>query len=228
MNESCPMSTTHSAAPVHHVSPTQKAFNVWGIIVAIWAVYRATIGAQSPITFDEFIFKPLLFLWPVLYYVTQHEKKNLANGLWLKFSHLKREIIFSLLIIAPIAVFAGYVVMSGGAVIDWSRIGLIVSLSAMIAITEETLSRGFVARHIYEETGGLFKTVFQASILHMFLRIPRIMTMPELFGNKLMLFFGADMLMSFVLTIIFLYRKNIIPVYIVRFATNVTLLLLLT
>ncbi|MFO0703152.1 MAG: hypothetical protein U0525_00290 [Patescibacteria group bacterium] len=221
---------THKSK-THHVrvvSPTQKAFNLWGIIVIIWAFYRSTIGANSPITFDEFIFKPVVFLWPVLYYVTSIEHKNLEAGLWIAKRNWKSNVKFALLVAAPVFTFGLFVSFANvGVQFNLNKTILYMLIALAISITEETLSRGFVARHIWDETHGLFKTVFQASLLHMFLRIPRIMTMPELFGQKLIVFFVAELLLSFVLTTIFLYRKSLIPVYILRFAATFTLLMLM-
>lgn len=215
----------------HHkrvVSPTQKAFNLWGIIVIVWAFYRSTIGANSPMSFDEFIFKPVVFLWPVLYYVKIVEHKNWKTGLWLSTEKLKSHVKFALMVALPMTIFAFYVGSFTKTSIGFDKTIYFLLLASMIAITEETLSRGFVARHIWDETQGLFKTVFQASILHMFLRIPRIMTMPELFGQKLIIYFLAELLLSFVLTIVFLYKKSLVPVYILRIAATFTLLVLMT
>ena len=216
---------------VHHrriVSPTQKAFNLWGIIVIVWAFYRSTIGANSPMSFDEFIFKPVVFLWPVLYYIKAIEHKTWKTGIWLSTERLKSHSKFALLVAAPLIIFAFYIGSFTKTSLGLEQTLYFMILAVFISITEETLSRGFVARHIWDETQGLFKTVFQASILHMFLRIPRIMTMPELFGQKLIIYFLAELLLSFVLTIVFLYKKSLVPVYILRVAATFTLLVLMT
>ena len=56
----------------------QKAFNVWGIILILWSLYRV-YGPRLPETIDELIMKPLIFLSPVILVLGQ-EKKPLMSG----------------------------------------------------------------------------------------------------------------------------------------------------
>jgi hypothetical protein len=226
-----PTTSSHASHKSHHrrvVSPTQKAFNLWGIIVIVWAFYRSTIGATSPMTFDELIFKPVIFLWPVLYYVKAVEHKTWKTGLWLSSERLLSHVQFASIISIPLFLFTLYVMFITRSSINIETVGYILALSVAMSLTEETLSRGFVARHIWEETHSILKTIFQASMLHMFLRIPRIMTMPELFGQKLIMYFAAEILLSFALTGVLLYRKSMIPVYALRMAATFALLVLMT
>lgn len=218
----------HGVSKKKVISPTQKAFNLWGLIVIAWAVYRSTIGVGAPVAFDEFVFKPIVFLLPVVYYVVNIEKKTLQTGLWLTFKNLKRDLSTSILISFPLIIFTLFITFTKGSSHSIESILMIVCLSIAIAVTEETLSRGFVARHIWDETKNFTKTFLQASLLHLFLRIPRIMTMPELFGQKLIYFFVADLILSFVLTSVFIYRKSLMEVYILRFATTFMQILIMT
>lgn len=199
------------------ISKTQKAFNVWGIIVIIWAFYRSSYGANSPLAFDEFVIKPILFVAPVLYFVFKHEHKNLATGLWLKTSELWKEVKASLLITLPLLVLMPLHIFFVKKQFDLTFLGTIFMISIAIAVTEEILSRGFIARTVWEESGSVVKTIIQASLLHMFLRIPRILTMQGVFGERLILFFLSDLALSFAITCIFLWRKNLISAVLVRF-----------
>lgn len=202
--------------PKRVVSQTQKAFNVWGIVLALWAFYRSSIGANSSIEFDEFVLKPILFMVPVLYYVLKIEHKTLLHGLWLTSGKIMKDIQVALLIALPL--YALYVVtlIASPGKISLDKMLVTFALALAMSLSEETLSRGFVARHIWDETHSWFKTIFQASLLHMFLRIPRIMTTPQIFGDKFVLFVTADILLSFVVTGVFLWRKSLLSAVIVR------------
>jgi hypothetical protein len=207
-------------------SQTQKAFNVWGIVLAIWAVYRSTIGINSSLFFDEIILKPLLFITPVIFYITNVEHLSIAKGLWLEKKGLLKNLKIALLISIPVFIlFFLFLFSSKG--ISVETILWLLPIALGMSMSEEILSRGFVARHIWEEKHSIVKTVVQASVLHMFLRIPRIMTMPELFGQKLILFVTADFLLSIVLTAIFLWRKSLVPVIVVRFLYSFLLMSML-
>lgn len=179
-------------------------------------------------TFDEFIFKPVVFLWPVFYYVKAVERKTWKTGLWLSTENILSHLQFASIISIPLFLFTLYVMFVTKSSLNIENIAYMLAISAAVSLTEETLSRGFVARHIWDETHGVIKTIFQASMLHMFLRIPRIMTMPELFGQKLVMYFTAEILLSFVLTSVLLYRKSMIPVYALRMAATFALFVLMT
>ncbi len=210
----------------HKSSQTQKAFNVWGIVLAIWAVYRSTIGVNSPLFFDEIILKPLLFITPVIFYITNVEHISIAKGLWLEKKNLLKDLKIAFLISIPVFIlFFLFLFSSKG--ISVETILWLLPIALGMSISEEILSRGFVARHIWEEKHSIVKTMIQASVLHMFLRIPRIMTMPELFGQKLILFVTADFLLSIVLTAILLWRKSLAPVIVVRFLYSFLLMSML-
>ena len=56
------------------ISSTQKALNLWAVILIIWAIYRTYF--KLPEWFDEFIAKPLVFVLPVLVYIRTVEKRN--------------------------------------------------------------------------------------------------------------------------------------------------------
>jgi hypothetical protein len=210
----------------HHPSPTQKVLNVWGIVVTIWAVYRATIGREAPMEFDEFIFKPLLFIWPVLYFVRVYEKRNLVHGLWLSTHKLKDHVMVSIVLSIPLVGFLLAMIFSGALRAN-ADIPLAVLYAFAMTMTEETISRGFVATRIFEETRSYFSTILQASILHIFLRVPRLMTNPELLGDRLLQAASAEILLSFALTGVLLWRKSLVPVYVLRFFYSFVLLALI-
>lgn len=203
-----------SAMTVRTVSPTQKAFNVWGIVLAVWALYRGTIGQQAPIAFDEFIFKPLVFIWPVYLFIVHYEHKVFFHSIWLKFTHWRQDIIYAMFLSAPLVAFLLFLIFTKKAY--FHDVPLFLVLAVATALTEETLSRGLVAVRIYEETGSFFKTLIQSSILHLFLRVPRVMTMPNLFGDRLLYAMAAEVALSFIVTFVFLQRKSLLPALVLR------------
>ena len=57
------------------VTPTQKALNLWAVILIVWSVYRTYF--KLPEWFDEFVAKPVVFVLPVLVYIKSVEKKEI-------------------------------------------------------------------------------------------------------------------------------------------------------
>ena len=58
-------------------SSLDPMYHLWGWIVIAWALYRYFF--QLPEWADEFIFKPLVFVLPVLWYVRHREKRSLSS-----------------------------------------------------------------------------------------------------------------------------------------------------
>lgn len=206
-------------------SPTQRALSVWGFILGVWALYRTTIGKDMPLGFDEFVFKPLLFLTPIYYFITHYEHKSLVHGLWIKLHHWRQDMQQALLISLPFLLAGLFMIsQSNFSIAEWPWL---IAMAAVIAVTEETLSRGFVTSRLYEEGHHWMQILIKASALHLLLRIPRIMTTPQFFGDKLLWVIAAEALVSLIMTGLFLWRKSLLQVIMVRFIYTIVLLALL-
>jgi membrane protease YdiL (CAAX protease family) len=201
------------------IPPSQRALSLWGAILGIWAIYRHTIGANTPMLFDELLLKPLLFLWPVYLFITQYERRKFLHSVWLKPHAWLEDVEIAFAMGLPLlCAVCGLLYMGHTGEVTWS-VGMLflwVVVSISTAVTEETLSRGFVTSRLFEDGQKIVTTIVHASLLHVFLRIPRIMTMPELFGTKLIVAFVAEIIVSMVMTTIFVWRRNLLPVIVVR------------
>lgn len=208
-----------------HASPSQRALSVWGFILAVWALYRTTVGKDMPLEIDEFLLKPLLFLVPVYYFITHYEHRSLVHGLWIKANSWRQDVQQTLLISLPFFVASLSIIF----LLDFhvKTLPWVIATAAVIAVTEETVSRGFVTSRLYEDGHRWLLTLFKASTLHLLLRIPRIMTTPQFFGDTLLWVIIAEVLMSLIMTGLFLWRKSLLPVVLVRFIYTVVLLVLL-
>src|SRR3989344_8978444 len=78
------------------ITSTQRALNLWAIILIIWAVYRAKF--KLPVWLDEFIAKPLVFVLPVYYYIKRIEKKPFFSAIDLKFKIALPDFLIALII----------------------------------------------------------------------------------------------------------------------------------
>ena len=59
-------------------TPTQRALNLWAVILIVWSIYRAYF--KLPEWFDEFIAKPIVFVLPVFIYIKTVEKKEIFSS----------------------------------------------------------------------------------------------------------------------------------------------------
>ena len=207
------------------VSPTQRALNLWAVILIVWALYRTYL--KMPEWFDEFIAKPLVFVLPVFYYIKVIDKKQIFD--YLNFRLKGKEIFYDFLY----SLGVGFVFFVTTVAASYFRTGklvfmgrlpslgqflTIVAIALATGITEEILSRGFVLKKLYEESKNVLSSTFLASVLFFFLHVPILFTNTKITGNMLLLFMATDMLLSMVNGLIFLQKKSLtIPIFIHAF-----------
>lgn len=212
------------------ISATQRALNLWAIILIIWSVYRANL--KLPEWFDEFIAKPFVFIFPVYYYIVNIEKKKFFDALWIKPRKVLSDLTFGLGIggiFFLTAIFANSLKFKKLFFVNASfdtQVILIIAVTALAtAISEEILSRGFVLKRLYEESKNKFTASFFASILFFFLHVPMLFTNVKITGNLLLLFMATDLILSLVNSYLFLERKSLVLPILVHALYNASLIL---
>ncbi|MBI2641504.1 CPBP family intramembrane metalloprotease [Candidatus Roizmanbacteria bacterium] len=205
------------------VTPTQRALNLWAIVLIIWAIYRAKF--KMPEWFDEFIAKPSVFILPVYYYVTKVEKKAFLEAINLKLKFILSDLMvaFSIggvfvlsAILANFIKFKKFIFLQQ--TFNPQDVLLIVAIALATGISEEILSRGFILKRLYEESKNIYTSSFFASILFFFLHIPILFTKASITGNLLLTIMGTDLALSLINSFIFLETRNlIVPILIHAF-----------
>jgi len=102
---------------------------------------------------------------------------------------------------------------------------IIVSLAT--AITEEILSRGFVLKRLLGETKHQSIAIIKATLLHSLLRIPILFTMTSLTGWVVMRIMAIDLLLSIIISLLYIQGKSLYPVIVARFLYIVSITLFL-
>jgi membrane protease YdiL (CAAX protease family) len=217
------------------VTPAQKALNLWAVILIVWSIYRTYL--KLPEWFDEFIAKPLVFVVPVLFYISRIEKKDILSALYINkdYKVFLKELFFSLLVGAALlltAVMAVYIrfkkIIIFGHLPGVNQIVVIFLMALATGITEEILSRGFILKRLYEESKNIYSSTFFASILFFFLHIPILFSNIKVTGNMLLVFMTTDLLLSMITGLIMLQRKSLtVPILIHAFYNVVVALSLI-
>ncbi len=197
------------------VTPTQKALNLWAIILIIWSVYRSFFS--MPEWFDEFIAKPMVFVLPVLYYLVKIDKKNPleALNLNLKGKKFMSDLVYSLIIIglffgaALLAIYVRTRVLPSLIIPGFASLALVAVTALATGVTEEILSRGFVLKKLYDESKNYFSAIFISSILFFILHVPILFTNAKITGNLLLTFMATDMILSIINGVIYLQRRSL-------------------
>ena len=176
-----------------NITPTQKALNLWAVILIVWAVYRTY--SKLPEWFDEFIAKPLVFVFPVFVYIRSVEKKEILSSLFINknFKNFIKEFFISFgigLVLLLTALFSVYLRSKKISLFTHfpsaGQFGLIFLTAVATGITEEILSRGFVLKRLYEESKNAYSSAFFASILFFFLHVPILFSNNQINGSMLL------------------------------------------
>lgn len=216
------------------VSPTQRILNVWAIVLILWSIYRTKL--RLPEWFDEFVAKPAVFILPVFLYITHFEKQEFFTSIWLSAKNLVSELRFAFAIGAVFAtagIFAAFVkhgqfTLSQNLTSQTAQTLIAAFLIAIATgVSEEILSRGFILKRLYEESGNIFTSSFLASVLFLILHIPILFTNLRLSGSTLLMFMATDFILSLVNSFVFLDRKSLVPPILIHALYNLSILLLI-
>lgn len=196
------------------ITSSQKALNLWAIILIAWSVYR--VAFKLPEWFDEFIAKPLVFVLPVYFFIKKVDKKDFFSEIGLKSKKLNSDLFIALgaalffLTAATLSSFFQYkkLVLSKGPV-NFETILFSVLIIIATAFSEEILSRGFVLKKLYQESKNIFTASFFASVLFFFLHVP-ILFASKITGTALLFYIITDMLISLINSFVFVERKSLI------------------
>lgn len=202
------------------ITPTQRALNLWAIILIVWSIYRANF--RLPEWFDEFIAKPLVFILPVYYYIKTIDKKDFFASLYIKPKQIFSDFLLGVGVGAlffATAILANFVKYKKLFFFAKSAAGqnipLILAIALATAISEEILSRGFVMKKLYEESKNIYTSSFFSSVLFFFLHVPILFTNARMTGNTLLLVMATDLVLSLVNSFILIERKSLaLPIFI--------------
>lgn len=220
------------AQPLPSVGIVESTYRVWGWIVLIWALYRYFV--HLPEWADEFIFKPMVFVVPLFWYLKNREKrsvesigitgKNLFSSIYIGLGFgfvfaieglMANAIKYGKLQILPIAAFEQY------------GLGMLLMLSAATAISEEVLSRGFVFSRLIEGKKGLMYAAFVSTLMFVVLHIPILAFSSKLQGTALLLFFVTDFVLGFANSLLLYNTGSLVAPILVHIFWNMTVALYL-
>lgn len=215
----------------HEPSKLQKVLNIYGIVLMLWSFYRVHLGdASIPEWFDELIAKPFVFLIPTYIYIKHYETGSIVDGLTLRSKKFLSDIWLGLSIGSAFIVSAGaaHIVKHGGidaSIFSQTPLVAIVGLSLATATVEEVFARGFLLKRMYDDSKGVYTSVFNSSILFLILHIPMLFTIPELRGNMLLVFLATDFILSLVNSFVYLDRRSVFAPILIHALYNIALLL---
>ena len=214
------------------LKPAWNVYQVWGLILLVWVLYRYYI--RFPEWADEFIFKPLIFVIPVAWYVINYEKRPLES-LGLTFKNFFKSVYIGL--------FYGLLFAVEGLLVNYFKNGtisinpieayyqygivLLLILSLATAYSEELLSRGFVFGRIYEEKKNLWYAAILSTLMFVALHIPILVLSLKLTGATMVIFFVTDFLLGLVNAFLYFNTRSLVAPILVHVFWNMTVALYL-
>jgi membrane protease YdiL (CAAX protease family) len=209
-----------------------SVYRLWAWILLAWSLYRYFFAL--PEWFDEFLFKPLVFVGPVLWYLRTIEKRSIATlGITSKnlftsiYIGLGFGFIFALEGLAANAIKYGKLTIVPIAAFDQYGIFMLLLLSLATAISEEVLSRGFLFTRIYEKTKNLPYASILSTLMFVSLHVPILVTSLRLQGFTLVLFFITNLVLGFANSLLMYNTKSVVAPILVHLFWNMTVALYL-
>jgi len=207
-------------------------FQFWAWQLLFWALYRYFFKFAEPI--DEFIFKPLVFVFPVIWYVIKREHrglssvgftthnfwKNMLIGLGISAIFVGEGIVANVykhghLVIQPLTSIASY------------GVPFIFFLSLATAFTEELLSRGFLFSRLFEQTKKMWYAIAVSTFMFMAFHIPILATSLKFQGPTLILFFWTTLSLGVINSIFYIQTESLVIPILVHLFWNITVALFL-
>ncbi|HCM38089.1 MAG: hypothetical protein UV61_C0009G0051 [Candidatus Gottesmanbacteria bacterium GW2011_GWB1_43_11] len=202
--------------------PLERTYTVWGIVIILWSLYRVYV--KLPEWMDEFIFKPLIFLGPVLLVLKSEHKSltsiGLAGGKFFRdiYLGLGFGMLFAVEGVVINAVKYGRFSFAPLVPVTGANLLLTVMLAFATGISEEVLTRGFFYSRLKSAYGSELKAMFSSTVMYFFLLVPMIFTVLHLKGITLLIFIMTNLIISFANTMIFNETKTVtVPVLIHAF-----------
>jgi membrane protease YdiL (CAAX protease family) len=207
-------------------------FQIWAWILLIWSLYRYFL--KMPEWADELVFKPLVFVVPVIWYVFNKEKRG-WNSLGLTTKNIFNNIY--------IGIGFGFLFAFEGIVSNWIKNGSIVInpiqairqygmyslivISLVTAICEEILSRGFLFNRIREISKNTLYAAVVSSLLFVILHIPILVTSLKFQGPVLVVYFLTNILLGIINSLLFANNGSLVAPILVHLFWNMTVALYL-
>ena len=193
-------------------SPTQKTLNVWAIVLMLWSFYRVTFKTGLPIWFDEFVAKPLVFLFPIYWFIIKSEKKQFLEGVGFVKKNTFADIAFGLVIgslFIGAAIFTRIIKRLPFPPLYISSTSIIWVLSTVMAASmEQILSTGFVFKRLSDESKNILRPLIISALLFFFLHVPILFGADKISGSTLIQMMILNTVLSLTTSVVFLLRKN--------------------
>lgn len=215
-----------SRASISHI------YQVWGWILLFWSLYRYFL--KFPEWVDELIFKPVIFVLPVIWFVSKFEKRKLFSiGLTGKnfftslYVGLGFGLVFALEGLAANAIKYGKLQINPIEAIGQYGLVMLLFLSLATAFSEELLNRGFLFSRILEKTRSMPYASLISTVLFVLLHVPILVTTLKLQGLALVLFFVTDFVLGLANSLLFYNTGSLVAPILVHIFWNMTVALYL-
>ncbi len=209
----------------------EPVYRVWAWILLAWSLYR--YFTRMPEWADEFVFKPLVFVAPVIWYVLKKEGRSLAS-IGITGENFFKSVYIGLGFGAVFAIegVLAHALKYGSADVSpiaaFQQYGFfLIFVSLATAFSEELLSRGFVFNRLSEKMKSIPKAAFIGAILFLCLHVPMLVTINKLSGATLILFFVTDFILAFANSILFAATGSLVAPILVHIFWNMTVALYL-
>lgn len=219
------MGKKHSSSSIS--IPVDQVYQIWGWIFLVWSFYR--YFARFPEWVDELIFKPTLFIFPVVWWVRSIAKQPFSV-LGITTKNIRGSALVGLGI-GCLFLLAGYIgkllrpagvqFMPIAIAQQYSILGVIL-LSFATAVSEEVLNRGFLFHLVAIKTKQFIRSFLVASTLSVLLHVPILVSSLKFGGASLVIFFITELTLGLINNFLINKYSSLMPVILTHVLWNIT------
>ena len=195
----------------------RQTFAVWFIIFIVWAFYRAYF--HLPDWIDEFLIKPVVFVFPVIFVLVGEKNPLKEMGLWRSLPDFFLDIYLGVLI--------GLLFALEGMLANFIKYGQF-SFAPILALK---VSGGivplFIINIFYKISNNQFWAATSSSVLFLLLHIPILFTSLHLSGISFLVYPISILLLGITNSYVFTLRKSLTLPILIHAFWNMTVALYL-
>ena len=190
-------------------------FFFYTYLFSTWSIYR--LLTHFPESIDEFVFKPVLWIVPVLLIVVVHERKSIIKSLGLDFTDPVHDVLFGIavalflygVILVSLYIKFGFFIINPLA-LNASGIVLYLFISMATAIVEEITFRGFFLTRLSNALKNRRRANGITTLLFLLVHLPILAFTNAMTASQIINTMTLSGIISLVDGYLFYHRKGIV------------------
>ena len=190
-------------------------FYYYTYLFSSWSLYRFLTNFSEIV--DELLFKPLIWLIPLIILIVSYEKRSITKSLGFDFSRAGRDVLFGIatalvlygIVLATRFIKFGSIIMNPHELSIWS-LWTAVFVSFATAVIEESVFRGFILTRLVHVLHSKLMANIVTTALFLLIHLPMYAFTQALNVMEITQILALSGIISFIDGYLFYHRRGIV------------------